>query len=1229
MKLKRAFDAGRWPRWLAGTLGVLLFLGVVATVTAEPPERLKKDRSERSLTGAAHIQRLLEMDRNRVIMLLTDVGEIGSSGSSVAGGGFWITTQNQYIFSSGINIGAEIPNGDNDGNEKDTAMYIGGPFSQLQFGSVEFAKLPNAVGLGHGATAPAGIFWDSTHAPDAENFPDPCTVDAFRISLFPSLQPFDGQPFPGFADQTVCWATNDITGGICADCGGKRLGAESVQTAFAFGVPAVQDFVFTAFRIFNRSEFINASNSPSNAPGPYEFENAVMGFAIDPDVGDSGDDQITFFPDIGTMIYWDSDFSEPGFVGTPGFGAVSVFPVPDPETGEAFSLENFTVFVRGTIRPDPESPQEWYEGLTGDPSFVAFEVQPTDIRGMTSTNQFNLAPGAFVEIYAAYFFAPVAGSPPSLLLAENPFADVQAGIPDPDANDDPAFNRIVTTQQTAQATFDAGFVVPTAPPKPDFTLIPGDHQVTVTWDGSPVDFVNPFAKVARDPFARLGDGSADPDAPGQGFVLEAGTVVYIPARDQGGTTGFVTAAEAGLTGVEVTNPAFNPDFVIQDFEGFRVYRSLTGSPEDAELIAQFDQNNLISGGIFCTSAVPVFDEGEFVENVCTSQEELNIGTNSGLGFAIIDRGGTFPNPSDGPGLINGIPVFYTVTSFSVNPGQSPVDIPEGTSVVPGPAPLVLEAGLAPFQSATPRSNPSSLVDATIDDVALLDGTGSPVGDVAADIPVGDDPTTFAGPIPPADAWDLSVNVVQPTEIPESFELLFRIDSVSASPGFAHHFGCGTRTYDDCLGFGGLFSELPGGDSRSYQVWFTATDGAGNVLETPTGPATGNVVTQFISFTGVTNFTAPELQILSPEDPSAGVALTTQYSSSIGRRARTCSRRGSCVLTTPGNFDAGAPLPAGVASADFSMGVYGVYRQADVEITWGNQNGQLTLTNVVDISNNAEIPFRDAHGTQAWGFSKATGLAGPEDAFATAIGTPRTDDGKVLFPDPHCTLAAIFNGCGDYGWLAGMDQAAPIWTDLPVNPDAFEDLEPFFDIWAAIPFHQPGALSQTASFVNVDGKQMTRLYLSGHYIDITFDQLPADGDTWLVRVWTDAGNGDPPRPPVPGMAIRAAISGGTSELADADLSAIRVVPNPFVAADEIQRGRGLQRIQFTNLPPQATVRIYTISGNLVRVLEHTDGSGTLEWDVRTRFDLLAASGNYYFHVTTPDGRTHLGRFAVVN
>lgn len=97
--------------------------------------------------------------------------------------------------------------------------------------------------------------------------------------------------------------------------------------------------------------------------------------------------------------------------------------------------------------------------------------------------------------------------------------------------------------------------------------------------------------------------------------------------------------------------------------------------------------------------------------------------------------------------------------------------------------------------------------------------------------------------------------------------------------------------------------------------------------------------------------------------------------------------------------------------------------------------------------------------------------------------------------------------------------------------------------------------------------------------------------------------------------------------DGDLSRIRVVPNPYIAGES---SGGAERILFTNLPPRATIRIYTISGNLIRTLDHVgDGDGSEEWNLRTRYGLLVASGNYYFHVTTPDGRTHLGRFAVIN
>jgi hypothetical protein len=217
----------------------------------------------------------------------------------------------------------------------------------------------------------------------------------------------------------------------------------------------------------------------------------------------------------------------------------------------------------------------------------------------------------------------------------------------------------------------------------------------------------------------------------------------------------------------------------------------------------------------------------------------------------------------------------------------------------------------------------------------------------------------------------------------------------------------------------------------------------------------------------------------------------------------------------------------------------------------------------------------------------------------------------------------------------------------IGPDAAAALRP------RVMFGSP--LTNTMS---LDVGDSFLLFVPGQSLLIDgITDLPDDGDVWTLLI--DAGydrsgfGREPPADPAateweyedadtdhersavlnafPGARWRVSFgSGGASNvLADADLQEIKVVPNPFIGANEITRGRGRQRILFTNLPPQATIRIYTISGNLVRILEHGDGSGTTEWDVRTRFDLLVASGNYYYHVTTPDGRTHLGRFAVIN
>ncbi|MEJ2152435.1 MAG: hypothetical protein P8Y29_05690, partial [Gemmatimonadota bacterium] len=220
-------------------------------------------------------------------------------------------------------------------------------------------------------------------------------------------------------------------------------------------------------------------------------------------------------------------------------------------------------------------------------------------------------------------------------------------------------------------------------------------------------------------------------------------------------------------------------------------------------------------------------------------------------------------------------------------------------------------------------------------------------------------------------------------------------------------------------------------------------------------------------------------------------------------------------------------------------------------------------------------------------------------------------GKVVWPDPLFTL---LGGQTTTGFSA--IQGAAHWTDLGVDPDVFAKVAASSHFTARV--SQTDALQQTAALytcpaggsfgcAGAAGLQGTRLMLNAVWLDMAFNTLPADGETWVVQLPNAVGN--TARPPLPGMSLQIPLAGGTNELANADLSEILVVPNPFIAQNEITRGN--------------------VSGNLVRVLEHSDGSGTLEWDVRTRFDLFVASGNYYFHVTTPDGRTSLGRFAVIN
>jgi hypothetical protein len=91
-----------------------------------------------------------------------------------------------------------------------------------------------------------------------------------------------------------------------------------------------------------------------------------------------------------------------------------------------------------------------------------------------------------------------------------------------------------------------------------------------------------------------------------------------------------------------------------------------------------------------------------------------------------------------------------------------------------------------------------------------------------------------------------------------------------------------------------------------------------------------------------------------------------------------------------------------------------------------------------------------------------------------------------------------------------------------------------------------------------------------------------------------------------------------------------VPDPYYVRSAFELGPSNKALRFINLPPQAIIRIYSLNGTLVRVLTHDDPAGGSEtsWDLRSRNNQFVASGVYFYVVETADGKTHTGKFTVV-
>jgi len=106
----------------------------------------------------------------------------------------------------------------------------------------------------------------------------------------------------------------------------------------------------------------------------------------------------------------------------------------------------------------------------------------------------------------------------------------------------------------------------------------------------------------------------------------------------------------------------------------------------------------------------------------------------------------------------------------------------------------------------------------------------------------------------------------------------------------------------------------------------------------------------------------------------------------------------------------------------------------------------------------------------------------------------------------------------------------------------------------------------------------------------------------------------------------------------DLNTVRVVPNPYRGSARWERqyeGEYISgnKVEFINLPSPCKVLIYSLSGDLIQEISHSNPNGTCYWNLKTRNDRNVVSGLYLYKVEQFDNQGNyinstMGKFLIL-
>ena len=176
-------------------------------------------------------------------------------------------------------------------------------------------------------------------------------------------------------------------------------------------------------------------------------------------------------------------------------------------------------------------------------------------------------------------------------------------------------------------------------------------------------------------------------------------------------------------------------------------------------------------------------------------------------------------------------------------------------------------------------------------------------------------------------------------------------------------------------------------------------------------------------------------------------------------------------------------------------------------------------------------------------------------------------------------------------------------------------------------------------VHSDTKRWTNTLFDFDFIG--FEEYPEAGDAYFIRMQRPFSQNDSISFRVDARQVK------TAEATKRSMKDIKVVPNPYIGTNLMEQSlankdRNQQRrLLFTHLPERCTIKIFTVSGVLIRELRAPEESlvsfgglgvsseGVLHWNMLTSEGLEIAAGLYFYHVEDlQTGETHTGKFAVV-